>query len=154
MSGFVINTPPPEETDIENIAFFPSISPARCREVMRIDSSITPDRLRAALVSAMHDTNHDLKGWRADQEALGLNSLAEVSADEIDGSSIYLQLYQRAVYNFAKAEMTERYRDYDNTLEASDRADDLDKTIDQYRRQAMLAIRKIAGRQQTTVELI
>jgi len=154
MTGFVANSPAPAETDIENIAFFPAISPVDCRDVMRIDSSITPARLRSALVSAMHDTNHDLKSWRAEQETAGHATLAAVPADAIDGASINLTLYQRAVYNYAKAELTERYRDYDSTLNATQRAEDLDETIDQYRRQAMLAIRKLSGRQRTTVELI
>jgi hypothetical protein len=154
MTGFVANTAPAEETTIENIPFFPDVSPVACRDVMRIDSSITPDRLRAALVSAMHDTNHDLRHFRAEQEAAGYATLGDVPADAIDGSNINVQLYQRAVYNIAKAELTERYRDYDTTLHGTQRAEDLDETIDTYRRQAILAIRKIAGRQRTTVELI
>lgn len=154
MTGFVANTPAAAETDITNTAFWPAVSPSDCRDVMRIDSSITPERLRAALVAAICDVNADLADWRAKQTAAGSATLTDVPADQIDGSSILLQLYRRAVYSFAKAELTEHYRDYDSTLNASDRADMLDPSIDEYRRQGILAIRQIIGRQRTTVELI
>lgn len=154
MSGFVANTPAAAEDDITSSAFWPTISPSDCRDVMRIDSSITPERLRAALVAAICDVNTDLADWRSLQTESGYTTLAEVPADQIDGSSILLQLYRRAVYSFAKAELTEHYRDYDSTLNASDRADMLDPSIDEYRRQGILAIRQISGRQRTTVELI
>ncbi len=154
MTGFVANSPSIEEPDIANSAFWPAVSLVDCRAVMRIGSEITPERLREALINGIIDTNADLATWRFTQEQAGHADLAAVPAEEIDGDSINLILYRRAVYNFAKAELTERYRDYDSTLQGGDRADDLDPTIDQYRRQAILAIRQISGRQRTTVELI
>jgi hypothetical protein len=152
--GFVANSPSIEEPDIANSAFWPAISLTDCRAVMRIGSEITPERLREALINGIIDTNADLNDWRLVQEMQGRDSLDQVPAAQIDGRSINLTLYRRAVYNFAKAELTERYRDYDSTLQGGDRADNLDPTIDQYRRQAILAIRQISGRQRTTVELI
>ncbi len=154
MTGFVANTPSLEEPDIANSAFWPAVSLVDCRAVMRIGSEITSERLREALINGIIDTNADLTAWKDQQVLAGHATLADVPADEIDGDSINLILYRRAVYNFAKAELTERYRDYDSTLQGGDRADDLDPTIDQYRRQAILAIRQISGRQRTTVELI
>jgi hypothetical protein len=152
--GFVANSPSIEEPDIGNSAFWPAISLTDCRAVMRIGSEITPERLREALINGIIDTNADLTAWKDKQVLAGHDTLAAVPADEIGGDSINLTLYRRAVYNFAKAELTERYRDYDSTLQGGDRADNLDPTIDQYRRQAILAIRQISGRQRTTVELI
>ncbi|SEA27663.1 head completion/stabilization protein [Marinobacterium iners] len=152
--GFVANSPSIEEPDIANSAFWPHVSLTDCRAVMRIGSEITPERLREALINGIIDTNADLAAWRFTQEQAGHADLAAVPAEEIDGDSINLTLYRRAVYNFAKAELTERYRDYDSTLQGGDRADNLDPTIDQYRRQAILAIRQISGRQRTTVDLI
>lgn len=154
MTGFVANSPSIEEPDISNSAFWPAISLTDCRAVMRIGSEITSERLREALINGIIDTNADLAAWRFTQEQAGHADLAAVPAEAIDGDSINLTLYRRAVYNFAKAELTERYRDYDSTLQGGDRADNLDPTIDQYRRQAILAIRQISGRQRTTVELI
>ncbi len=154
MTGFVANTPSLEEPDILNSAFWPEISLIDCRAVMRIGSEITPERLREALISGIIDTNSDLADWRFQQEQAGYAELSSVPAEQVDNISIKVTLYRRAVYNFAKAELTERYRDYDSTLQGRDRADNLDPTIDQYRRQAILAIRQISGRQRTTVELI
>jgi hypothetical protein len=152
--GFVANSPSIEEPDIANSAFWPAISLTDCRAVMRIGSEITPERLREALLNGIIDTNANLTAWKDKQVLAGHTTLADVPAEAIDGDSINLTLYRRAVYNFAKAELTERYRDYDSTLQGGDRADNLDPTIDQYRRQAILAIRQISGRQRTTVELI
>ncbi len=154
MSGFVANSPTITETDVSNTSFYPAISPTECREVMRIDGSITAERLRHALINAMTEANDNLSLWMHTQQAQGYASLTDVPADQIDGVSINIQLYQRAVYNWAKAEITERYRDYDSTLKASQRAETLDETIDHYRREAIIAIRAISGRQRTTIELI
>ncbi|QEW06366.1 head completion/stabilization protein [Nitrincola iocasae] len=154
MTGFVANTPSLEEPDILNSAFWPEISLTDCRAVMRIGSEITPERLREALINGIIDANSDLAAWRFQQEQAGHPELSAVPAEQVDNISIKVTLYRRAVYNFAKAELTERYRDYDSTLQGGDRADNLDPTIDQYRRQAILAIRQISGRQRTTVELI
>ncbi|SIQ10657.1 head completion/stabilization protein [Marinobacterium stanieri] len=154
MNGFVANTPSIEEADIANAAFWPAVSPVACRDAMRIGSEITPERLRNALVSAVIDTNADLNDWRLVQEMMGHESLEAVPADQVDDESVYLSLYRRAVFNFAKAELTERYRDYDTTLQGGDRAEDLESTVDDYRRNAILAIRLISGRDRTTVELI
>lgn len=154
MTGFVANTPSLEEPNIKNSVFWPEISMVDCRAVMRIGSEITPERLREALINAMIDVNSDLHDWRFKNEQAGHADLASVPAEQINEESINLTLYRRAVYNFAKAELTERYRDYDSTLQGGDRSDNLDPTIDQYRRQGILAVRQISGRQRTTVELI
>lgn len=154
MTGFVANSAPADEADIRNAPFWPDISPAACREAMRIGTEITPKRLRHSLIDAMLEANQDLLQWQKQQEEQGHDELAAVPVDEIDGESRYLSLYRRAVYSFAKAELTERYRDYDSTLNASQQADKLDNTIDQYRRMAILAIRGILGRSHSTVELI
>jgi len=154
MSGFVANSPSVEEPEITNSAFWPAISPTDCRKAMRIGSEITSERLRNALVDAVISTNADLNEWRLVQELMSHDSLAAVPADQIDGESSNLILYRRAVYNFAKAELTERYRDYDTTRQGGSRAEDLEDSVDDYRRNAILAIRMISGRDRTTVELI
>ncbi|MCP8687764.1 head completion/stabilization protein [Marinobacterium sedimentorum] len=154
MSGFVANSPAVAEDDIANTDFYPAISPSACREAMRIDQSITPQRLNHALVGAIIDVNDNLKSWKADQEATGHTTLEDTPGDTIDGVNAYVTLYKRAVYCWAKAELVERYRDYDSTLNGTQRAESLEETIEQYRRQAIIAIRAISGRQRTTVELI
>lgn len=154
MSGFVANSPATTETVITNAVFWPDIDPVTCRSVMRLDQSVTPDRLRHALISAMGEINADLKAWAAEQQLAGSATLAEVPGDQIDGQPVPVSLYTRAVYCFAKAELIERYQDYDSTLSGSRRADDLGRSVDDYRRQGITAIRRLIGVAQTTVELI
>ncbi|MCV6588927.1 MAG: head completion/stabilization protein, partial [Marinobacterium sp.] len=156
MNGFVVTAPGPvdEEPTIENEDFWPAIEPGACRDVMRLDQTITPARLREALVNAMINTNGNLADWQASQLALEYNQLDAVPAPRIDGSSQLISLYHRAVYCFAKAELMERYRDYDSTLRGDRRSDDMGDGIDDYRRQAIIAIRNISGEPHTTVELI
>lgn len=154
MTGFVANSPATTEPDIQNNSFSPDISLSDFRAVMRLDQSITADRIRHALINAINDTNGELKSWKAEQTTAGHTTLADVPADQIDGKSIKVQLYIRAVYNAAKAELVERYRDFDSTLNGSQRAEEMDETIDQYRRQAIIAIRDLIDRPRSTIELI
>ena len=152
--GFVVNSPDVDEQPIANIDFYPEIDPNDCRNVMRVGQQITPERLRHTLIAAIITCNDNLNHWKNEQRAAGYNSLGDVPADQIDDESIQIIRYRRAVYNHTKAELCERYRDYDSTLNASQRADDLEETIDDYRRQHILAMRQIMGIAQTTVELI
>lgn len=154
MSGFVANSPAPVEATISNIDFFPTISLEKCRASIRLDQNITEPRLRAALINAMQEVNADLASWRATQTAAGYAELDDVPADQIGGVSVKTNSYTRAVYCFAKAELIERYRDYDTTLSGNQRADELDPAVDDYRRQGIIAIRAIIGAPRCTIELI
>lgn len=154
MSGFVANTPAAIETDIANDGFFPAISLVDCRDVMRLDQDITSPRLRHSLINAISSVNWDLSGWKATQTAVPYNTLADVPARQIDDTSEKISLYKRAVYSYAKAELNERYRDYDSTLNATQRAEELDQTIDQYRRESIIAVRAIMEQPRSTIELI
>lgn len=154
MSGFVANSPAVAEDDITNIDFYPSISLVDCRAAIRLDQTVTTERLQHALINAMQAVNADLSGWKAEQESAGYTSLAAVPADTIGGISSKINLYHRAVYSHAKAELAERYRDYDSTLTGAQRADDMNDSIDDYRRASIIAIRALMDRPRSTVELI
>ena len=154
MTGFVASTPTATESTIHYMDFYPDIDPALCRDVMRIDSSVTPARLAEALTAAILDVDDDLRAWREQQEENGHSTLADVPAPTINGESRKLSHFKRAVFCLAKAEVTERYRDFDNTLDATQRAEALDQTIDQYRRMARLAVRQILEAPATNIELI
>jgi hypothetical protein len=154
MSGFVANTPASAEEDITNTDFFPAISPVKCRESVRLDLSITGARLRDVLITAMQDVNTDLAPYKADQIEAGFATLNDVPADHIDGVSTKINLYIRAVYCFAKADLMERYRDYDTTHSGHQRADELDPAVDDYRRKGIIAIRALIDAPRSTIELI
>lgn len=144
----------PVESDIENDGFFPDISLTDARSIVRIDGTITPERLRHALVEAAAAVNDELIAWKQQQLANGYTKLEEVPASRIDGESVLLARYLRSVFCQAKANLTERYRDYDSTSDGNKRADESETTIDDLRRDARWAISDILGKSRTTVDLI
>ncbi len=154
--SFVVTSPAPDpvEPEITSGDFWPAIDPVKLRAAQRIDSSITPDRLRAALIEAIASVNDELDTWKQTQILAGHATLAAVPADTIDEVSIQVHRYQRAVGCMAKADVTERMRDFDTTNEGHRQADALNPVIDELRRDARWAISAILGISRTTVELI
>ncbi|WP_261534333.1 head completion/stabilization protein [Burkholderia multivorans] len=152
-----VSTPPlaqPPHTaapPIANDAFYPDVSLEHARDTMRLDGSVTDARLRHEMLAAIASVNDELRtAWRD----AGFARLADVPADQLDGESVLLQHYRRAVYCLAKATLIERYRDYDTTGDGARRADDLEPQSDELRRDARWAISDIVGRPRVTVELI
>jgi len=139
---------------IGNDGFFPDIDPAMWREQMRIRDSVTPARMREALVSAILAVGRDLAAWAAAHRAAGVASLDLVPAPKIDGTSTFVLLYRRAVFTAAKAEVVERYRDIDITGAGQRKSDDLDPSVTELRRDSLHAIRDIRGVTRTTIDLI
>jgi hypothetical protein len=146
-------TPEPGAT-VENDGWFPDIDLLRVRDAQRLDGTVTDARLRDAVIGAVIDVNTRLQAWRAAHEASGIARLADVPARMIGGESVKLALYRSAVGRLAKADLTERYRDYDSTKSGAAHAGQLETTIDDDRRAAHWAISDIVGRPRSTVELI
>ncbi|MBU9261728.1 head completion/stabilization protein [Burkholderia multivorans] len=155
-----VSTPPlaqPPQTaapPIANDAFYPDVSLEHARDTMRLDGSVTDARLRHELLAAIASVNDELRTARTAWRDAGFARLADVPADQLDGESVLLQHYRRAVYCLAKATLIERYRDYDTTGDGARRADDLEPQSDELRRDARWAISDIVGRPRVTVELI
>jgi hypothetical protein len=154
--SFVVVAPAadPAEPPIESGAFWPAIDPVRLRASQRIDSSITTERLRAALIEAIASVNGELDAWRLAQVAAGHATLVAVPAEEIDDISLLQHRYERAVGCIAKADVTEHMRDFDTTNEGHRQADALNPAVDDLRRDARWAISAILGIPRSTVELI
>ncbi|MDQ8022176.1 MAG: head completion/stabilization protein [Moraxellaceae bacterium] len=134
--------------------FWPEVDVADARVRIRLDGTVTDERLRDALVDAIATVCEELDVWRASQIALGHESLQDVPAAEIDGENVKVARWHRAVLAFAKANLTERYADFDATAAGDKRAEVLNATIEDYRRDARWAISDILGRPRNTVELI
>lgn len=147
------STQAPAVTIVTNDGFFPDIDLDQLREQMRLDGTVTLARLRGAAVDAVISVNHELEAWKASRVAGGVTSLAD-TLPKIGGASVYLILYLSAVYRTAKADLTERYRDFDATKSGEDKAEQLEGTIGDDRRHARWAIRDILGIPRSTVELI
>ncbi|STI64633.1 capsid completion protein [Escherichia coli] len=124
MSGegtVVIPQPAGDEPVIKNTFFFPDIDPKRVRERMRLEQTVAPARLREAIKSGMAETNAELYEYREQKIAAGFTRLADVPADDIDGESIKVFYYERAVCAMATASLYERYRGVDASARATRR---------------------------------
>ena len=158
MSGFVA-TPPVAPADdpqdsIANDGWFPEVSVAAVRNASRLDGTVTPQRLRRALVKAMSSINRQLGDYKAAQQADGKASLAAVAADDkLDGQPRLVMLYLDAVMSSAKADLIEHYRDFDADG-SNHRLQDNAPSIDEERRNAQWAVRDILGQTHIVAELI
>jgi hypothetical protein len=121
---------------------------------MRVDGTITNARLTECIALAMSAVEDQLDAWQQQQLDLGRAKLADVPSKVIAGTSRLVLLYTRAVYATVQAELIERYRDVDTTHTGDKRADTLDQTVDDYRRNTRYAIRDILGRPRADVELL
>jgi hypothetical protein len=139
---------------ITNDGFFPDIDPADVREKMRLDGTVTDARLRDSLINAIISVNKELDEWQAAQIAAGYATLADVPAKKLDVISVQIHRYLRAVYAQAKANLTERYKDFDSTNSGGKKADQMESTVDDYHRDVRWAISDIMGISRNTTELI
>lgn len=142
------------ESAIDCGDFLPAIVPADARLRMRIDGTVSTERLRSALIEAAGTVADELDAWVEARVIEGYATLGEVPARTVDGESLLVQRYHRAVRCLASAELIERMRDYDTTNEGHQQADKLIATIEDLRRDARWAISDIVGRTRSTVELI
>ena len=144
----------PPAAPIVNDGFFPDIDPTSFRAQLRVRDAVTPERLRDALIAAIVTVGNDLIVWSLAQRLLGHATLGAVPAATIDGASRLVHLYRRAVFCNARAELVERYRDVDTTAKGQAKAEDLDPSIAELRRDALHAVRDLLGVGRTNVELI
>lgn len=154
--SFVIHAPTPStpEDEIVSGPFWPNIDPKMVREAYRIDNTTTPARLRGSLIESIAETNNALLAWRIAHQDLGASTLAMIDADRIDGESILIHKYRRAVGVLTKALLLERTRDFDTTAKGDRDAEVLESQIGDHRRDWHAAIADMTGRPRTTVELI
>jgi hypothetical protein len=154
MSAFVAGGTPNAPYPISNADFWPEIDGQKLRAAMRIDSSVTDDRLEVATVNAMIEANRELADYRTARKAEGHTTLAAVPAEQIKGESQLLHLYRRAIYCKALAELVERYSSFDATNSGQQKVTEEETSPDQLRRDARWALRNILGISHATVELL
>jgi hypothetical protein len=143
-----------DTTTISSGPFWPVIDVDQLRQAMRIDGTVTDHRLNHAAINAVSEVNADLNYWRKEREAEGVTTLADVTAESINDTSVNLHHYRRAVYALTQANLVERYRSFDATAKGNQEADELTPQITELYRDARWAIRNILGITHTTVELI
>lgn len=139
---------------IPNNSFWPDVDLAKFRSAMRVDGTVTPERLKQVVLTAMSEVNAELYVWRERQELAGYNQLADVPGEKLAGESARLHHYQNAVWCWTRAVLNERYQDYDATAAAVKRGDELADATGDLWRDARWAISRVQNLPHCTVELI
>lgn len=150
-------TTSPDPLIIENDGWFPDIDLTHMRDAMRLDGTVTNERLGQAIIIAVLSVNVELDEWQTEKKADGHMAMAEVPASTINRESKLTIHYRRAVYSMAKADLIERYRDIDSTATSLTDKKSMEWMTDapsEQRRNAHWAVADILGRTHATVELI
>lgn len=145
--------PPTEATTVANDGFFPNIDLQELRGAVRLDGTVTDDRLRNAVAEAIISVNDELATWKAAQQLAGVTSLDQLEP-KIGGEAVQLRRYLTAIYRTVKADLNEQFRNFDATRSGVEAADKLLQMVEDERRAARWAIRDFLGLPRTTVELI
>ena len=124
---------------VESLPFWPVISLAELRRAMRLDGQVTTDQLFL---------------WRQVQIDAGYESLAEIPASPVNGTSVKVWRYKNAVYSLTKALLIEGYRDIDTTSKGEDHAAALSTQIDTLWRDVRWSIRDIQDESRGLAELV
>lgn len=143
--GRTVVIPPNVDSEpvIENTFFFPAIDPKRVRQLMRLEQTIAPARLRNAIKTGIAETNAELYDWRESQIKAGFARLADVPSDSLDGESVRVFYYERAVCAMATATLYERYRGVDASARGDKKADSIDTTVDELWRDMRWSVARI-----------
>ena len=114
MSGFVAGGTVASGQVVSD-PFWPAIELDQVRARLRIDGSVSTEKLKAAVIKAAISVNRELAGFRFAQVTGGYSTLAAVPGTQIDGISERAHLYLSAIDAATAAEVVERYRSYDST---------------------------------------
>lgn len=134
--------------------FWPVIDLAELRAAVAVDASVTATRLEHATIEALATVIDQLAPWAAVHQDAGIDSLAAVPALAINGVSVHVRRFMRAVYAYAKANLVERYADSDATGRTERGEEGRRTQAEEYRRDGLHAVRDILGVARMTSELI
>ena len=120
--------------------WWPQVFLEKARSVLRLNGTVTNDRLHEALQNATYSVNDELAVW---------GETERVKSPDVFPEGRLTNLYLRAVYFYAKAELVERYRDFDTTG-----AGDQEGIPDEVRRNMRWAISDILRKPRSTIEAL
>ncbi|AIR84886.1 head completion/stabilization protein [Pantoea rwandensis] len=155
MSTVVISAPRPAdaaEPPVKNTFFWPDIDLQLLRDSLRYEGTVTAQRLRQAVLTAISEVNAELYDWRAEQMATGFKTLETVPAETLDGVSEKVTHYIAAVASMTAATIAERYRGYDAS--GTKKATEIEVSADEYWRDARFSISRVAERPGCIVSLL
>ncbi|EAM4544495.1 head completion/stabilization protein [Salmonella enterica] len=156
-----VNRAEKDVTDVDDGAekvtagtFWPEILLRDLRLASRIPGRTTTSRLKFVTTEAVAHVTDQLDDWRGIQESAGYSTLADVPARMLNGESVKVYRYRRAVYSAARALLLENARDVDTTEKGDRKADALEVQTDDLWRDVRWAIADIRGTQRLFVELV
>ncbi|WP_455863783.1 head completion/stabilization protein [Pantoea agglomerans] len=155
MNMLVIPAPRPAdaaEPPVKNTFFWPDIDLQQLRDTLRYEGTVTAQRLRLAVKTAISEVNAELYDWRAAQMAAGFKTLPDVPAERFDDESEKVAQYFAAVSALTAATIVERYRGYDAS--GTKKAGEIEASADEYWRDARFSISRIGGRSGCIVSLL
>lgn len=164
MSSLVATkTPFPANSDVTDIddgdstvtagSFWPVISLKDLRLAARITGGVTTTRLMHVTTEAVGHVIEQLEEWQINQQRLGYETLQNVPAAEVNGESMKVYRYRRAVYSIARALVIEGYRDVDTTPKGDKDAAALDLQREDLWRDARWGIADIQRKPRVYAEL-
>ncbi|ASD98499.1 head completion/stabilization protein [Salmonella enterica] len=156
-----VNSAEKDVTDVDDGAekvtagtFWPEILLRDLRLASRIPGRTTTSRLKFVTTEAVAHVTDQLDDWRGIQESAGYSTLADVPARMLNGESVKVYRYRRAVYSAARALILENARDVDTTEKGDRKADALEVQTDDLWRDVRWAMADIRGTQRLFVELV
>ncbi len=156
-----VNSAEKDVTDVDDGAekvtagtFWPEILLRDLRLASRIPGRTTTSRLKFVTTEAVAHVTDQLDDWRGIQESAGYSTLADVPARMLNGESVKVYRYRRAVYSAARALILENARNVDTTEKGDRKADALEVQTDDLWRDVRWAIADIRGTQRLFVELV
>ncbi|EBM0611077.1 capsid assembly protein [Salmonella enterica] len=156
-----VNSAEKDVTDVDDGAekvtagtFWPEILLRDLRLASRIPGRTTTSRLKFVTTEAVAHVTDQLDDWRGIQESAGYSTLADVPARMLNGESVKVYRYRRAVYSAARTMLLENARDVDTTEKGDRKADALEVQTDDLWRDVRWAIADIRGTQRLFVELV
>lgn len=120
-----------------SIPGWPEISTVDARDLLRIDGTVTDDRLVECIENALHSVSSELEEWRAGHESCPFDTEQKKS------------LFRRAVLFYAHAELLERYHNFDAV--GGSKKERQSEAITDSRRTSRWALRDLIGRPRLTV---
>lgn len=152
------NTPTEEstaiDTEIANSAFYPTLKVGDFAKAMRVEYLAAEPRIAHCLKHAMLDVNRQLAHWTQSHIDEGQSTLANIATPVWMPENGNTELYLRAVWSLAKAQLIERWRDYDSTASGDKKTEKSEASADDLRRDSAWAISDLTGQFRSLVELI
>lgn len=146
---------PASAASIDCGPFWPAVDLSHLRAAIRIDPSVTAERLRDVTRNAVLDVMRELDGWRAAQILAGYHTLAEVPGRfQVDSQSDYVVRWQRAIASIVAADLSERQFGQSARQAGVERAEELSVDTDIHRRNVTYAVRDFLGRPRIIAEVI